>query len=156
MDTPYHTHFPDAAAMAAAVGKEIGLSPWVKITQEHIHAFAQLTGDQQWIHTDPDRAATDSPFGQTVAHGFFVLSLASQIAGQTCRIDGLGLLLNYGLNRVRFTHPVAVNSEIRGRVVLQHLEKVPQGIKFILQLTFELKGIDKPACVAEWIGLGVT
>ena len=130
------------------IGQEL-LSPWLEISQERIDEFARATDDPQWIHTDPERAAA-GPFGTTIAHGFLTLSLVVPLFNQALPpLEGYGMTLNYGLNRVRFTSPVAVGSSIRGRFRLEDVEEVAFGKQARVAVTIELEGKEKPACVAE-------
>src|SRR3990170_1153628 len=134
--------------IADLVGQEL-LSGWRTIGQDRIDEFARATDDPQWIHTDPDRAAS-GPFGTTIAHGFLTLSLVVPLFGQALpALDGYGMTLNYGLNRVRFTSPVPAGSSIRGRFRIEELEDVPLGRQARVAVTIELEGQEKPACVAE-------
>ena len=137
--------------LQSQLGQQIALSEWVSITQERVQAFADATGDQQFIHTDPVRAAA-GPFGAPIAHGFLTLSLlAGELAnaGGNVRVDGGQLTVNYGLNRVRFVAPVRVGSHIRNRAVLQALEEGQGYVQLTVLNTIEIEGQDKPACVAE-------
>lgn len=137
--------------LQAKLGQQIALSEWVPITQERIQAFADATGDQQFIHTDSVRAAA-GPFGAPIAHGFLTLSLlAGELAnaGGGVQIDGGKLTVNYGLNKVRFVAPVKVGSRIRNRAVLQELEEGQGYAQLTVVNTIEIEGQDKPACVAE-------
>jgi len=130
------------------VGQEL-VSPWLAIEQERIDAFARATDDPQWIHTDPERAAA-GPFGTTIAHGFLTLSLVVPLFDRALpRLDGYGLTLNYGLNRVRFTSPVPSGARVRGRFRIEAVEEVPSGAQARVAATIELEGREKPACVAE-------
>lgn len=143
------------ADLSVQVGSEVHRSDWVIITQEMIDDFAAATRDRQWIHVDPVRAQAESPFGATVAHGFFTLSLIPYLTGTVDptvdRYPGRKLAVNYGLNRVRFPHPVLVNSRVRAHTVLQSVEEVTGGLQIINQITIEIEGQAKPACVAETI-----
>ena len=137
--------------LQAQLGQQLALSAWVPISQERIQAFADATGDQQFIHTDPVRAAA-GPFGAPIAHGFLTLSLlAGELAnaGGNVRVDGGKLTVNYGLNRVRFVAPVRVGSRIRNRAVLQAMEEGQGYVQLTVLNTIEVEGQDKPACVAE-------
>ncbi|MDX6398630.1 MAG: hypothetical protein QOJ43_2038 [Gaiellaceae bacterium] len=130
------------------VGQEL-VSPWLEIDQARIDEFARATDDPQWIHTDPERAAA-GPFGTTIAHGFLTLSLVVPLFEQALPpLEGYGLTLNYGLNRVRFTSPVPVGSLIRGRFRVEDVEEVALGKQARVAATIELEGQGKPACVAE-------
>ena len=130
------------------VGQEL-VSPWLGIEQARIDEFARATDDPQWIHTDPERAAA-GPFGTTIAHGFLTLSLVVPLFEQALpALDGYGMTLNYGLNRVRFTSPVPVGSRIRGRFRIEEVEDVTGGKQARVAATIEREGQEKPACVAE-------
>jgi acyl dehydratase len=130
------------------IGQEL-VSPWREIDQARIDEFAHATDDPQWIHTDPEQAAT-GPFGTTIAHGFLTLSLVVPMFGEALPpLDGYGMTLNYGLNRVRFTSPVPVGSRIRGRFQIEDVDDVPGGKQARVAATIELEGQEKPACVAE-------
>ncbi len=138
--------------IADAAGEELGVSEWVAVTQERIDLFADATGDRQWIHVDPERAA-DGPFGATVAHGYLTLSMLPFLGAQVYAFAGDVARVNYGLNKVRFVAPVKVNSKIRNRVELLSVEDIDKGQRATLQHTVEIKGSDKPACVAETVVL---
>jgi acyl dehydratase len=130
------------------VGQEL-VSPWLAIEQERIDEFARATDDPQWIHTDPEAAAA-GPFGTTIAHGFLTLSLVVPLFGQALPpLEGYGMTLNYGLNRVRFTSPVPSGARIRGRFRIEDVEDVALGKQARVGVTIELEGREKPACVAE-------
>lgn len=135
--------------VSASVGEEVFLTDWVMITQERINQFAQATGDFQWIHVDTQRAAAASPFGSTIAHGFLTLSLLGKFYEDHLSLPFCEMGINYGLNKVRFTQPVRVNSQVRGRFVLAKLENISGGIQLTFSVLIEIDGIDKPACVAE-------
>ena len=134
--------------LKSRVGDEIGVSDWREITQDEVDAFAEVTGDDQWIHVDPERAK-DTPFGGTIAHGYFTLSLAPRFTEQVLKIDGFAMAINYGLNKVRFPAPVPVDSQVRMRARLAELSEIPGGAQMIMELTFEREGGEKPVCVAE-------
>ncbi len=136
------------ADLQALTGQEIGTSDWLTIDQARIDLFAQATGDHQWIHTDPARAAA-GPFGATVAHGFLTLSLLATLFESGFAIDDVRMGVNYGLNRVRFMAPVRVGSRLRGRFRLLAYEPLEGGAQLVTEATIELEGSDKPACVAE-------
>jgi len=144
------TRYPALAALQAMVGHEIGSSDWVLVDQARIDLFAQATGDRQWIHTDPVRAAA-GPFGATVAHGFLTLSLVPMLFESGFAIDDVRMGVNYGLNRVRFAAPVRVNSRLRGHFKLLVYEPLDGGAQLTVQVTVELEGSTKPACVAETV-----
>jgi acyl dehydratase len=133
------------------VGCEVAVSDWFDITQERINLFADATEDQQWIHIDPDRAARESPFEGTIAHGFLTLSLLSELGKRAMSVGGVSMRINYGLNRVRFVSPVPAGSRIRGRFTLAAVEQVSDGVKATWKVTVERDGSDKPCCVAEWL-----
>ena len=138
------------ADLQALVGREIGVSEWLGVDQARIDQFAQATGDHQWIHVDPERAAA-GPFGTTVAHGFLTLSLLPHLFETAFGIDDVRMGVNYGLNRVRFMNPVPVNGRVRGHFKLQAFEPLPGGAQLTVQATIELEGAPKPACVAETV-----
>tara|TARA_S200000501_G_scaffold216641_1_gene203339 strand:+ start:3135 stop:3590 length:456 start_codon:yes stop_codon:yes gene_type:complete len=135
------------------VGEELGLSSWQRISQRKISRFGKVTGDKQWIHTAPIRAKLFSPFKTTIAHGFLVLSLLPKFLEETYAIESAKMGVNYGLNRVRFTAPVPVNSHVRGRAVLKDFQEIKNGAKLTVEVTVELKGSTKPACIAEQVFL---
>jgi acyl dehydratase len=132
----------------AWVGKELGVSEWHQVTQEDIDAFADVTGDHQWIHVDPERAAA-TPFGGTIAHGYYTLSLAPRFIYAMYTLEGFAFGLNYGLNKVRFPAPLPVGDRVRMRASLLSVDDVAGGVQITVQLTFEREGGDKPVCVAE-------
>ena len=132
------------------VGNELGVSDWVLVDQQRIDRFAQATGDHQWIHTDPVRAAA-GPFGATVAHGFLTLSLVPLLFESGFAIDDVKMGVNYGLNRVRFMSPVRVGGRVRGQFKLLGYEPLEGGAQLTVQVTIELEGSPKPACVAETV-----
>jgi acyl dehydratase len=121
------------------------------IDQARVNAFAEVTGDRQWIHVDVERARRESPFGAPIAHGYLTLSLLAKFAGECIAVDGIKLAVNYGLNRVRFAAPVKVGSRVRARFVLAAVEDIPGGAQMLWQATVEIEGSDKPACVAEMV-----
>jgi acyl dehydratase len=134
------------------VGEEVGISPWVEITQERIDTFARAIEDFQWIHVDPARAK-GSPFGGTIAHGFLTLSLLSHLSEATFSFSDRRMGVNYGLNRVRFTSPVPAGSRVRARFTLLRFERLENdGVQVTWSTLVEREGADKPALVAEWIG----
>ena len=142
--------YPRLAVLAALQGQVIGTSGWVEVDQARIDQFAQATGDHQWIHVDPARAAA-GPFGATVAHGFLTLSLLSELAAAAFRIADTRMGLNYGLDRVRFPSPVPVGSRLRAVCVLDRHEPIEGGAQLTLTVTIEREGGAKPACVAAWV-----
>jgi len=142
--------FATIAELQALVGQELGVSDWITVDQRRIDLFAEATGDHQWIHVDPAKAAT-GPFGATVAHGFLTLSLLPEMAAGAFEIDGSRMGVNYGLNRVRFTAPVPVDSRLRGRFKLLSYEAIEGGAQMAMEVTMEREGSPKPVCVAESI-----
>jgi acyl dehydratase len=136
------------AGLREAEGEVLGTSDWHEITQKDIDAFADVTGDHQWIHVDPDRAK-DTPFGSTIAHGYFTLALAPVLTNEIFTMDGFAFAINYGLNKVRFPAPVPVDSKVRATAKVAKLEDVAGGAQMTLELTFEREGGEKPVCVAE-------
>ena len=148
MTTP--TRFARLADLAARVGQELGTSAWVAIEQSRIDQFAEATGDHQWIHIDPVRAAA-GPFGAPIAHGFLTLSLLPMLFEGGFAIDDVRMGVNYGLNRVRFVSPVKVGSRVRGRFRLLSYEPLEGGAQLTVEATIELEGSAKPACVAETV-----
>jgi acyl dehydratase len=143
-------HYKTLAGMQALVGQELGSSDWLTIEQDRIDQFALATGDHQWIHTDPARAAS-GPFGATVAHGFLTLSLVPVLSEGAFAVADVRLGVNYGLNRVRFAAPVRVGSRVRGHYKLLAYEPLEGGAQMTVQATIELEGSSKPACVAETV-----
>lgn len=134
------------------VGKEIGVSDWLTITQERIAQFAEATEDRQWIHLDRERAERESPYGTTIAHGFLTLSLISRFMKDVIQVrGGTGMTVNYGLNRVRFPSPLRAGSKIRARVTLLSVKEVPGAYETSFSVTIESEGSEKPCCVAESI-----
>jgi acyl dehydratase len=139
-------------ALKEHVGKEIGVSEWMVVTQERINQFAEATEDRQWIHTDNERAKRESPFGVTIAHGFLTLSLISRLVKDVIQVrGGTRMAINYGLNRVRFPAPVRAQSKIRGRFTLASFQDRGEAQEAIFDVSVECEGNDKPCCVAEWI-----
>jgi acyl dehydratase len=135
-------------SLPGLAGKDLGRSRWVEITQEQIDVFARLTGDEQWIHVDPERARS-GPFGATVAHGFFTLSLSTGLLYELLHVEGASQILNYGLNRVRFPAPNPVGSRIRMALTCTAVDEVTGGYQVTFGLLFEREGQVKPVCVAE-------
>jgi acyl dehydratase len=134
--------------LQASEGEVLGTSDWHAVTQEAIDRFADVTGDHQWIHVDVERA-TDTPFGGTIAHGYYTLSLAPMFTEQVLSLEGFAFAINYGLDKVRFPAPVPVGSRVRATVALAELREIPGGAQMTLELTFEVEGGEKPACVAR-------
>jgi acyl dehydratase len=141
----------DVRTLRDKVGQEIAVSDWLEMTQARINQFADATGDHQWIHVDAARAAAESPFKTTIAHGFLTLSLLSTLVRDAMTFTGLRMAINYGLNRVRFVSPVPSGSRIRARMTVGAFEEVSGGLQVTWSVTVERDGGDKPACVAEWL-----
>jgi acyl dehydratase len=139
------------ADLATHVGPPLGTSDWMTISQDRINVFADATGDHQWIHVDAERAAADSPFGSTIAHGFLTLSLVSALMRNAVTIEGLRMAVNYGLNRVRFVSPVPAGARIRAAVALAAVTPVEGGVQATWNVTVEREGGTKPCLVAEWL-----
>ena len=140
--------FTSGADLIASVGQEIGVSDWHEIPQSQIDLFAEATGDDQWIHVDPERAKA-GPYGTTIAHGYLTLSLLAPLMKTTYRIEGAKMAVNYGLNKVRFAAPVRVGSRVRVRVSLATVDEIPNGVQSVWSAVIELEGSEKPACIAE-------
>lgn len=147
-----------AAALAdlqSHLNQEVHLSNWFDITQENINKFADATYDHQWIHVDPERAKAESPFGGPIAHGYYTLSLIPYLVGtvdpDAPTYDGVVMGVNYGVNRVRFPHHVPVGSRVRSRTVLLGVEEKGNALQLVNQVTIEIEGVAKPACVAETV-----
>ena len=145
------------ATLEAQIGQDVGLSNWITVDQPMIDQFAQTTRDDQWIHINPERAARDSPFGGTIAHGFLTLSLASRFAYDCFDMaPGQVMGINYGFNRLRFLSPVLADSRLRGRFVLTGVtQRNATDLLRETKLTIEIEGQDTPALVADWLGLAV-
>ena len=143
------TSFDD---LTAAVGEDLGASDWLTIEQGRVDAFAEATGDRQWIHVDVPRA-TAGPFGGTIAHGYLTLSLIPMLGAQVFSLETPGAKLNYGVNKVRFPSPVRVGSRVRAHVTMGEVTDLPAGKQMLLRYTIEIEGADKPACVAETVVL---
>ena len=139
------------AGLEAHLGAELGVSDWHAVSQETVNDFARVTGDDQWIHVDVERAR-ETPFGGTIVHGYLTLSLGPMLTNEIVRVDGFSHGINYGLGRVRFPAPLPVGSRVRMRVKLTKLEAVSGGVQITMEQTFEREGNDKPVCVAESLG----
>ncbi|HKC45291.1 MAG TPA: MaoC family dehydratase [Burkholderiales bacterium] len=137
--------------LAQWVGREVATSDWLEMTQERIDRFAEAGGDHQWIHVDPARAARESPFGRTIAHGFLTVAALSKLLGDSLEIGGKRIGINYGFNRLRFPSPVPSGSRVRARFVLGALEAIESGVQTTWNVTVEREGEAKPALVAEWL-----
>ena len=136
------------AALKEVVGEHVGYSDWVEITQEQVNQFAEATGDHQWIHVDPERAAS-GPFGGTIAHGYLTLSLLPVFAQGIYEVEGLTLGINYGANRVRFPSTVPVDSRLRATATLREVGDIPIGTQAVISFVVEREGEEKPACIAD-------
>ena len=135
--------------LAAVVGQEVAVSPWIEVTQQQINQFAQATGDHQWIHVDADKARA-GPFGTTIAHGFLTLSMLPRFFESAFELRGSRMGINYGLNKVRFTSPVPVGSRLRGRMTLLSCDPIEgNGVQMVWNTVVEREGADKPVCIAE-------
>ena len=143
--------YKSISELSALVGSPLGTSDWLRIDQARIDQFAVITGDDQWIHVDPVRAAAGM-FGTTVAHGFLTLSLLPVFIRSSHKIEGVRMSVNYGLNRVRFPAPVPVNSRLRAHYKLLKVEPVEGGVQTVVEVTIEREGHAKPVCVAESVG----
>jgi acyl dehydratase len=143
--------FENLGQLRALIGQEVAQSEWIRVDQARINLFAEATGDHQWIHIDAERSAK-GPFGTTIAHGFLTLSMLPILMAKAIKMSDVKMGVNYGLNKVRFTSPVPVNSEIRGVFKLLAVEDIPNnGAQMTWEVTMERKGSDKPVCVAESI-----
>jgi len=142
--------FASLEELAGAVGETLGPGDWLEVTQERIDTFAAATGDDQWIHVDPERAAT-GPFGTTVAHGYLTLSLVPHLLRKLYRVDGVGLAVNYGLNKVRFPAPVRSGGRIRAAARIASVEPASGGVQVVLHVTVDVEGGDRPCCAAETV-----
>ena len=142
--------FKSIDELTASVGRDLGVTSWETIEQSRIDAFAEATGDHQWIHVDPERAR-EGPFGATIAHGYLTLSLSSLFLPQLMRVEISGMGINYGLDRVRFPAPVRVGSRIRGRGEILSVAPVTGGVQVVVRVTIEIEGSERPGCVADTI-----
>ena len=137
--------------LKSLIGQEVAISDWLSMPQERINQFADATNDHQWIHLDAERAKQESPFRNTIAHGFLTLSLLTAVMQNAIHLSYAKMALNYGLNKVRFPAPVPVNSRLRGRIKLQQIDDIKDGAQMIWEISLEREGSTKPVCVAEWI-----
>ena len=138
-------------SLRGLVGQEVGVSDWLEVLQAKIEAFADVTGDRQWIHVDAQRAQAESPYGTTIAHGFLTLSLVSQLHGRAVRISGFTRAINYGLNRLRFPAAVLSGARIRTHSTLEAVEEIDGGVQLTWAVTVEVEGQAKPALAAQWL-----
>jgi acyl dehydratase len=139
--------------MKAHIGKTVGTSPWVAVDQKMIDAFADATGDHQWIHVNVERAKHDMPGGKTIAHGYLTLSLLPRLGANVYRVRKMSRGINYGSNKVRFTAPVPAGSRVRLHQVLKAVDDIKGGVRLTFESTVEIEGSDKPALVAETLSL---
>ena len=146
------TVLEEPADLVKLVGQRLGTSDWMTITQDQVDRFADATGDKQWIHTDPQRAAK-GPFGGTIAHGYLTLSLAPVVIAQVLEIRELTAALNYGLNKVRFPAPLPVGALVRAVVTVMSAQQKTSGVESVFTITYEIDGEERPACVADVIVL---
>jgi len=142
------TRMVDVKELPDLVGKEVGISDWVRVDQERIDRFADLCGDHQWIHVDVERAK-QGPFGAPIAHGYLTLSLAPALLPEIYRVTDINMAVNYGLNKLRFPSPVPVGSKVRAGASLVGVDEIPGGAQVTMDVAFEVEGQDKPACVAQ-------
>ena len=152
----YSTNFKELTELKNFIGKELGLTDCMQMSQQKIDDFAKITDDKQWIHTDPEKSALYSPYKKTVAHGFLVLSMVSRISFNAFSIENVVAGINYGLDRVRFPNATKSDSSYRGRVSLIEFSEIPGGAKYKLKIEIEIKGEEKLACIAEFLALAYT
>ncbi|MEU3462322.1 MaoC family dehydratase [Streptomyces sp. NPDC006733] len=136
--------------LRAAVGEQLGTTGWLEVDQKRIDLFAEATGDHQWIHVDPEKAA-QGPFGTTIAHGYLTLSLIPSLTPELFRVEGVKMGVNYGVNKVRFPAPVPVGSRLRATAQIAEVSEVGGGVQLVTKVTIEREGGDKPVCVAETV-----
>ncbi|MBI5063750.1 MAG: MaoC family dehydratase [Desulfatitalea sp.] len=141
--------FDSIEALRGKIGQEVAVGDWSTVTQEQINLFADATGDHQWIHLDTKRAAAESPYGTTIAHGFLTLSLIPRLMADALQLPKAKMSVNYGLNRVRFAAPVPAGKQVRARVTLLGIEEVKGGVQMSWKVQIEVQGSEKPACIAE-------
>lgn len=142
--------FSGLTEFAEAAGEHLGYSEWHTVTQEQVNTFAEATGDHQWIHVDPERAA-QGPFGATIAHGYLTLSLLPMLGKEIYQVNNTSMGINYGLNKVRFPQPVPVDARIRAGAELAEVTDIEGGKQAIVRWTVEIDGAQKPACIAEMV-----
>ncbi len=143
--------FARPAELAPLVGEDVAVSQWLKITQSRINLFAEATDDFQWLHTEPERAGAESPYGRTIAHGLLTQSLIAPLWASAMTIGGVRMKVNYGFNRVRFTSPVLCDEEIRARFALHKYDDLKPGAQLTWKAFIERRDEEKPVCAAEWI-----
>jgi acyl dehydratase len=140
--------------LRSLAGEELGVSAWLEVTQDRVDRFAEATGDDYWIHTDPGRAQAASPFGTTVAHGYLTLSLVTFLSRQIMRVEDCGTAINYGVDRVRFVNPVRIGSRVRARQTILSITPLKErGVKVANEVVVEIDGEKKPACIARTLTL---
>jgi len=144
--------YDGVAGFEAHVGEHLGYSDWRRVTQEEIDLFADATGDHQWIHVDPEKAAS-GPYGKTIAHGYLTLSLVPVLVQQIYKVTGLSMQINYGADKLRFPAPVPVDSRIRAGAELLKVERSKNGGRATVRVTVEVEGATRPACVVETIAM---
>lgn len=142
---------PEVRSLGDRLGQEIAVSDWIEMTQQRIDRFADVTEDRQWIHVDPGRAAVESPFKASIAHGFLTLSLVSALSRRALKLGRMQMAVNYGLNRVRFVSPVPAGTRVRGRFTPIAVKDTGGGVQVTWRVTIEREHADKPCMVAEWI-----
>ena len=142
--------FASTDELAGAVGADLGATDWITVTQEQVDKFADATLDNQWIHTDTDRAR-NGPFGGPIAHGYLTMSLASHFLSQLARVENIAMGINYGVDKVRFPSPVPVGSRLRGRGEVVDVKEVPGGVQAVVRVTIERDGADKPAAIVDTV-----
>ena len=144
------TIFENPSELLESQGKHLGFSGWLEIDQARINLFAEATGDHQWIHVDPLRAA-EGPFGKTIAHGYLTLSLANLFLPEVMQVNNVSMGVNYGCEKVRFPAPVPVGSKVRGGGEVVSVEEVKGGVQVVVRMTIEVQGSDRPGCVIDTI-----
>jgi acyl dehydratase len=142
--------FASTADLASSVGADLGVTDWITVTQEQVDKFADATLDNQWIHTDTERAR-NGPFGGPIAHGYLTLSLASHFLSVLARVDGISMGINYGVDKVRFPSPVPVGSRLRGHGEVVEVKEVPGGVQAVIRVTIEREGGEKPAAIVDTV-----
>ena len=144
------TRFSNATQLLAAQGLNLGVTDWLEVTQARVNLFAEATGDQQWIHYDPERAAS-GPFGGCIAHGYLTLALANLFMPQLMAIDNLAMGVNYGTDRVRFPAVVKVGARVRGQGQVVSAERVGTAVQVVVRISIEIEGTERPGCVVDTI-----
>lgn len=142
------TTFKNVDAVIHAEGEQLGYSDWIEVTQERINLFADATGDDQWIHVDPERAS-EGPFGSTIAHGYLTMALSNAVLPSLITVEHISMGINYGVNKVRFPAPVPVGSYVRAGAEILSVEEIKGGVQCVIKITMERKGGDRPVCIIE-------